>query len=171
MNINRGAILLFLFCGLAARAASLTYTATPGYGEYHHTLNLSNPTPAYGSLFDLFVVLPIDVSLIDTTSIGAPAGWGDGAGGLLFYGPDVTPNSTFVEWSADFSGVYDIPEGGSLTGFSFTAFQEITSPIQYALNGSNTFETANNVVPEPGSFLLLASVVLLLSVKRKARHW
>jgi hypothetical protein len=94
--------------------------------------------------------------------------WGDPTGGLLFFGPDLSPFTSFIQWSDDFSGLYDLGIGSSLGGFSFLSSQRIDQPITFALNGTTDFATAQDVsgVPEPASFLLLLPVIAGLIVFR-----
>jgi hypothetical protein len=147
---------------LAAGAASLlgadtvTYTSSASGGKVAYEFTLANSGSMGGTVFDLFLHIPTDVGNIDTPMIGTPVGWGDPTGGLLFFGSDTDPSTSFIEWSADFSGTYDVRIGSSLAGFSFTATEDVGTPITFALNGSATFAEAQNVsTPEPGSFVAL----------------
>jgi len=81
-----------LFCGVL-KADSLNYTVTTGVGagQQFYQLTLTNSCTTGGTLLDLFVSLPIDISDINTATISSPPGWGDGTGGLLFFGPDANP--------------------------------------------------------------------------------
>src|ERR1019366_2233382 len=135
----------------------LTYTITPNGGQFVYKLTLTNTGYTGGTLFDLFLSLPTDIVNIDTTTIGTPVGWGDPTGGLLFFGPDVAPSTSFIEWAADFSGLYDVGIGSSLSGFSFTATQPVGVPITFALNGFTEFATAEASVPEASSLELLGA--------------
>lgn len=153
-------------------ADALTYTITPNSGQFVYEFTLSNTGATGGTLFDLFLSLPTDISNIDTTSIGLPVGWGDPTGGLLFFGPDVAPATSFIEWAADFSGTSDVGIGDSLSGFSFNSSAEIGQPIGFALNGSTTFETAEEVgttVPEPSTIVLTLPVVLVIALRLRFR--
>src|SRR5450759_1427102 len=152
-------------------AGVLTYTITPNGGQSLYQFTLTNTGSTGGTLFDLFLSLPTDITNIDTTTIGTPVGWGDLSGGLLFFGPDGAPSTSFIEWAADSSGTYDIGIGDSLSGFSFTTTQAIGQPITYALNGSTDFSTAQEVssVPEPATFVLLLSVIVALGTRRVFR--
>jgi hypothetical protein len=155
-------VLLVLIAALAVGSAcadSLTYTVTPSGSDFLYDFTLSNTGDTGGTLFDLFLSIPDDISTIDTTTIGTPVGWGDPTGGLLFFGPNADPSTSFIEWADDISGLYDIQIGDSLGGFSFTSSEEITGPLTFALNGSTTFASAELVssVPEPS-----LSVVWLL---------
>ena len=105
---------------VAAKADTLTYTVTPDGGEFSYAFVLSNTGEMGGTLFDLFLSVPLDISDIDTSTIGTPVGWGDPTGGLLFFGPNVSPSTSFIEWADDASGIYDIGIGDSLGGFSFS---------------------------------------------------
>jgi hypothetical protein len=144
-------------------ADSLTYTTSEVGGKTSYQFTLTNTGTTGGTLFDLFLHLPTDIGNIDTGTIGTPVGWGDPAGGLLFFGPDVSPSTSFIEWTSDFSGLYDVGIGSSLSGYSFTA-TDIVGPITFALNGSTEFAPAQGVtpVPEPAMLIpLLASLVAI----------
>jgi hypothetical protein len=119
----------------------------------------------------LFLSIPTDIANIDTTIIGTPVGWGDPAGGLLFFGPDVNPSTSFIEWSANAGGLVDVQIGSSLDGFSFMASQASVGPITFALDGSNTLGTAQEVTatPEPASFGLMLFMFAILFIKKTER--
>jgi hypothetical protein len=138
-------------------ANDLTYTITPTGGQFSYQFTLTNTGTTGGTLFDLFLSLATDISNIDTAAIGTPVGWGDPTGGVLFFGPDVSPSTSFIEWGADFSGLYDVAISSSLSGFSFTATQPVDVPITFALNGTTDFAPAQEVsgAPEPTTFILL----------------
>jgi len=154
-------------------ADQLNYTVTTGIGagQTLYQFTLTNTGDTGGTLFDLFLALPTDISNINTATIGKPAGWGDPSGGLLFFGPNANPGTSFIEWTADFSGAHDVPIGEALAGFSFTTLQPITGPIRFALNDSTTFSTAvqGTSVPEPATFLLLVPVLATLGVRYRFR--
>ena len=78
-------------------AGVLTYTITPTGGQFAYDFTLTNTGGTGGTLFDLFLALPTDISNIDTTTIGTPVGWGDPTGGLLFFGPDAAPSTSFID--------------------------------------------------------------------------
>src|ERR1017187_5574171 len=82
-------------------AGVLTYTITPTGGQSLYQFTLTNTGDTGGTLFDLFLSLPTDITNIDTTTIGTPVGWGDPTGGLLFFGPDAAPSTSFIDWAAD----------------------------------------------------------------------
>jgi hypothetical protein len=163
-------LLAGLPCGLL-KADDLTYSLTTGIGagQSLYQFTLSNTGDTGGTDFDLFLALPTDLDNINTATIGTPVGWGDPAGGLLFFGPNVNPSTSFIEWTADFSGAHDLAIGRALTGFSFTTLQPINGPITFALNGSTTFETAvqPSSVPEPATLILLLTVVAGLGVRER----
>jgi hypothetical protein len=148
-------------------AGVLTYTITPNSGEFVYDFTLTNTGDTGGSLFDLFLALPTDIANIDTGTIGTPVGWGDPTGGLMIYGMDTSPTTSFIDWSADFSGTYDLGIGSSLGGFSFRSSVDVGQPITFALNGSTDFATAQEVssVPEP------ATIILLLPILMAAAFW
>jgi hypothetical protein len=154
------------------RADTITYTLAPIPGGFSYRFTLANMGDTGGTLFDLFLSLPTDISNIDTSTIGTPAGWGDAAGGLLFFGPDTSPSTSFIEWAADFSDAFDLGIGRALSGFSFTATHSVSTPIRFALNGSTAFADAEPVagVPELGTFTLLAPMVLLSAVRWRRRQ-
>jgi hypothetical protein len=131
-----------------------------------YQLTLSNTGTTGGTLFDLFVSVPIDISDLNTATIGAPMGWGDPAGGLLFFGPDGSPSTSFIEWTADFSGADDVAVGRSLAGFSFTTLQPINGQIRFALNDATNFDTAvqGPTAPEPATLPMLLFAGLAVSV-------
>src|ERR1035438_7550100 len=58
-------------------AGLLTYTITPGSGQFVYDFTLTNTGDTGGTLFDLFLALPTDIANIDTGTIGTPVGWGD----------------------------------------------------------------------------------------------
>jgi len=149
-------------------AGVLTYTITPNAGQFTYDFTLTNTGDTGGTLFDLFLSLPTDIANIDTTSVGTPIGWGDPTGGLLFFGSDTSPSTSFIEWAADFSGSYDVGIGNSLGGFSFNSSVDIGQPVTFALNGSTDFTTAQEVssVPEPATLLPLLSVLLVSFLRR-----
>ena len=143
------------------RADAVTFTTLEANGKFSYQFTLSNTGATGGTLFDLFLHLPTGISNIDTTTIGTPAGWGDAMGGLLFFGPDVDPSTSFVEWAADFSGLHDVAIGSSISGFSFAATQPVGIPITFALNGSTEFVTAQEVtaIPEPATLIPLLALL------------
>lgn len=154
----------------AARADTLTYTVTPVGGQYQYQFALSNTGATGGSLFDLFLAIPLDIASVDTGEIGTPAGWGDANGGLLFFGPDANPATSFIQWSADFSGVFDLPIGSSLSGYAFTATDRTTSQILFAVNGSLDVvpaEESTSAIPEPGVMgLLLVGLTTTIALQK-----
>lgn len=155
------------------KADTLSYTTTPnGSGMFLYQFTLTNSGSAGGTLFDLFLSVPLDISLIDTGTIGTPVGWGDSTGGLLFFGPDVNPSTSFIQWSADFSGLYDVDVSKSLSGFSILTSQQVSSPLTFALNGDTNFAPAQAVsgVPEPSTFVLLLPVLVALAFRTKFRR-
>jgi hypothetical protein len=147
-------LLTFLLAAIGltpAKADTVTYTMTPKGGEFSYAFVLTNTGETGGTLFDLFLSIPLDISDIDTSTIGTPVGWGDPTGGLLFFGSNVSPAASFIEWADDASGLYDLKIGASLAGFSFLTPEEIGGPITFALNGATMFNTAEpaSSVPEP----------------------
>jgi len=161
-------ILAAAICSIGPLNADLlTYTVTPNGGESLYQFTLTNMGATGGTLYDLFLSLQTDIANIDTTTIGTPVGWGDPTGGLLFFGPDTAPSTSFIEWSADFSGLYDVGIGNSLSGFSFNSLVDVGQPITFALNGSTTFDTAQEVgtVPEPATFVLLVPVLVAIGFR------
>lgn len=142
-------------------AGVLTYTIAPNGGQFSYQFTLTNTGVPSGPVFDLFLSLPTDIANIDTAAIGTPVGWGDPTGGFVIFGLDTSPTTSFIDWSADFSGTYDLGIGDSLGGFSFLSPLRIDPPITFALNGTTDFATAQEVssVPEPASFLLLLPVI------------
>src|ERR1039458_603916 len=154
-------LLVTLFSVGSLSAGVLTYTVTPNSGQFVYDFTLTNTGDTGGTLFDLFLSLPTDITNIDTATIGTPVGWGDPTGGLLFFGPDTVGSTSFIEWASDASGTYDIGIGNSLGGFSFRSSVDVGQPITFALNGSTEFATAQEVssVPEPTAFVLLLPVI------------
>jgi hypothetical protein len=151
---------------ITVRADSVTYIVTPEAGEYAYAFVLTNTGATGGTLFDLFLSIPLDVTDIDTSTIGTPVGWGDPTGGLLFYGPNVSPSASFIEWADDSSGLYDVGIHDSLSAFSFASSQQVAGPIGFALNGSITVDVATPIssVPEPSR---LASYLTFLLIFRR----
>jgi hypothetical protein len=160
-------LLLVMIAGsVAAKADAVIYTETATAGQFLYDFTVTNTGATGGALYDLFLSAPLGITSIDTTSIGTPVGWGDPTGGLLFFGPDIVPGTSFIEWADDPSGFYDIGIGNSLAGFSFVSSLEVNGPIMFALNGSTTLEYATPLasVPEPHSaFLLLLCIAALAS--------
>jgi len=156
--------------GSLLKADTVTYTVTPNAGHFDYGLTLSNTGATGGTLFDLFLAIPTAIANINTGTIGTPVGWGDATGGLLFFGPDVSPSTSFIDWSADFSGTYDVAIGNSLSGFSFSSTQRITQLITFAVNGSTTFATAHQATPEPATFGLVLFAIVGISVRSAMRH-
>jgi len=165
-------LLLILAASAAgAKADSLTYTVTPSAGDFIYDFSLTNTGATGGTLYDLFLDIPQDISDINTSTIGTPVGWGDPTGGLLFYGSNTGPGTAFIEWAADASGTYDLGIGNSLSGFSFETSNEV-SPISFALNGSPNFSAAEpSSIPEPSglSLSLFGAGLLGLAVRRLKR--
>jgi hypothetical protein len=145
----------------------LTYTIMPNGGRFVYDFTLSNTGATGGTLFDLFLSLPTNITNIDTATIGTPIGWGDPTGGLLFFGPDANPSTAFIDWAADFSGTYDVGIGSALSGFSFNSSVDVGQPITFALNGSTTFDTAQEgtTVPEPATFVLLVPILVAIGFR------
>src|ERR1017187_8953653 len=170
MNMRILILLASISSGLL-RADVVTYTITPNGGQSEYQFTLTNTADTGGTLFDLFLSLPTDISNIDTTTIGTPVGWGDPTGGLLFFGPDVAPSTSFIEWAADFSGTYDLGIGNSLGGYSFRSSVDVGQPITFALNGSTDFAAAQEVsgTPEPATFVLMLPVILLIGLRTRSR--
>lgn len=163
---------LLVLTAVCVRADVLTYSVTPSGGQFAYEFTLANSGATGGTLFDLFLSLPTDITNIDTTSIGTPVGWGDVTGGLLFFGLNINPSTAFIQWAADVSGSYDVGIGNSLSGFSFVSSQSTIAPVMYALNSAGTFSLAQqtSAVPEPTNVVLLASVLgcmLFVRAKRK----
>src|SRR5262249_35229550 len=144
LMFTRPLILLAAASGLL-RADVVTYTVSPAAGGFSHQFTLSNTGTTGDTLFDLFLSLPTEIANIDTNTIGTPMGWGDATGGLLFFGPDVSPLTSFIEWVADFSGAHDVAIGSSRSGFSFTSADPVGMPISFALNGSTTLSPAEQI--------------------------
>ena len=90
-------LLLTIVGAMVAKADILAYTVTPSNGQFSYNFTLTNTGTTGGTLYDLFLSIPLDISAIDTTTIGTPVGWGDPTGGLLFFGPDVNPSTSFIE--------------------------------------------------------------------------
>ena len=153
------------------RADNVTYTVAQNAGQFSYEFTLTNTGDTGGTLYDLFLSLPTDITNIDTTTIGTPVGWGDPTGGLLFFGPDVAPSTSFIQWAADFSGTYDVGIGNSLSGFSFNSSVDVGQPITFALNGSTTFDTAQEVgtVPEPATIVLLVPMLVTIAFRIRSR--
>ena len=168
MKISIVVLMMILGAGVLWGDA-VTYTVTSNGSLFQYEFTLTNTGAMGGSLFDLFLLLPTDISNINTATIGTPVGWGDASGGLLFFGPDAAPGTSFIDWSADFSGAFDVAIGSSLSGYSFRSTRQI-GVIEFALNGSEAFDIAQNV-PEPGTLALfvtlLAPVALRLCRVRK----
>lgn len=159
-----------LWAGGPLSADVLTYTVTPNAGQFAYEFTLTNTGDTGGTLWDLFLSLPTEITNIETTSIGTPVGWGDPTGGLLFFGAD-TLTTSFIEWASDASGTYDVGIGNSLDGFSFVSSVDVGQPITFALNGSTDFTPAQEVssVPEPASFVLLLPILVAIAIRIRSR--
>jgi len=159
-------ILTLALLGCGAKADTLAYTVTSGVGRFFYDFTLVNTGATGGTIYDLFIQVPLDISLIDTSSIGTPIGWGDPTGGLLFFGPATNPSTSFIEWTSDASGLYDVTNGGSLSGFSFVSSQEINGALLFALNGSLSTipATLSTSVPEPRDIAAYAFAVVGLQL-------
>lgn len=163
-------ILGIMTCLIAPLHADLlTYTVTPIAGQFFYQFRLTNSGNTGGTVYDLFLSVPTDIGNIATSAIGTPSGWGDPAGGLLFFGPGGIPNTSFVEWAADFSGQYDVGIGSSLSGFSFDSASFVGEPISFALNGATDLSLAQEVAPEPGTLTLLFLSVSSLCLRMRRR--
>jgi hypothetical protein len=168
----RRAIYLFVSVGLVGAsllyADSVTYTVTPDAGHFDYDFTVTNTGDTGGTLFDLFLSIATDISNIDTADIGTPIGWGDPTGGLVFYGPDTNPGTSFIEWSADGSGLYDVAIGQFLSEFTFQSSQQPTGPILFALNGSSTLSPAIPIsgVPEPTTVSMMILGIVSVYIMR-----
>jgi hypothetical protein len=161
-------ILLASIANVRLLADAVTFTTSEGNGMVSYLFTLTNTGVTGGTVFDLFLHLPTGIGNIDTAVIGTPVGWGDASGGLLFFGPDVDPSTSFIEWASDFSGAHDVAIGDALSGFSFVATQPVGMPITFALNGSTEFFTAQEVtttIPEPGPLIPLVALVAALGFR------
>lgn len=157
----RGTVFVILLLVVDTRlvADSVTYTVVPDAGQLLYALTLTNDGDTGGTLFDLFLSVSTDISNIDTSTIGTPVGWGDPIGGLLFFGPDVNPSMSFIEWVDDASGLYDLTVGNSLAGFSFLSAEDIAGPILFSVNGLNSFSPAQEVQTAPEPLTLLTTML------------
>ena len=59
-------LLVTLFSVGSLSAGVLTYTVTPNSGQFVYDFTLTNTGDAGGTLFDLFLSLPTDITNIDT---------------------------------------------------------------------------------------------------------
>ena len=166
----RRAILYFLLAGYLffgqqrVRADAVTYGITPVSGGYLYSFTLINTGSTGGDLYDLLLRIPTPISNIDVSTIGAPPFWGDASGGFLSYGP-IDLATSFIDWSAEIGA--ELPVGSSLDGFSFRSSVLIQGPIQFSLNGEESFADAT-AVPEPASALLLAmGAIGAIALRRK----
>ena len=166
-------LILLLTTGASGvlRADALTYTITPNGGQFSYQFSLTNTGATGGTIFDLFLSLPTDITNIDTAMIGTPVGWGDPTGGLLFFGPDAAVSTSFIEWAADFSGIYDVQTGTALAGFSLNSSIDIGRPVTFALNGSTDFAVARNVTitPEPSTLALILAAIAAIGFRIRFR--
>jgi hypothetical protein len=169
VSIRLFILLSFASLGLL-KADMLTYATSTQNGDFQYSFDLTNSGGAGGSLFDLFVHLPIDISNVDTAAIGSPPGWGGAGGGLLFFGPDVSPSTSFVEWASDFSGAFDLGVNNALSGFSISTLQLVPPPITFALNDSTVLQTAQpataTAVPEPSEVTVLIALLVVVRARR-----
>ncbi|MBV9768658.1 MAG: hypothetical protein JOZ32_03730 [Bryobacterales bacterium] len=92
-------LLILAASAVGAKVDNLTYTVTPSAGDFIYDFTLTNTGATGGTLYDLFLDIPHDISDINTSTIGTPVGWGDPTGGLLFYGPNTGPGTAFIEWA------------------------------------------------------------------------
>ncbi|MFL6447906.1 MAG: PEP-CTERM sorting domain-containing protein [Bryobacteraceae bacterium] len=174
--MNRTLCILSLLAGvhcglLKADRLDYTVTSTVGAGQVSYQFTLTNSGATGGPVFDLFLALPTDLTNINTSAISKPPGWGDPAGGLLFFGPNVSPSTSFVEWNADFSGDHDLAIGSARSGFSFTSLGRINGPITFALNNSTTFAAAVPPAdaPEPATLAMLLAGFAGLAIWHRVR--
>lgn len=144
----------FLFLCPNAQADTVTFTVQPTNGQFLYSFTLTNTGTTGGGIFDLFLAIPTPIGNINTATIGAPPLWGDGSGGLIFFGQNTNPGNSFIDWAADFST--ELPIGSSLSGFSFRSSVNFSDPILFDVNGLNSFATAAQV-PEPATFMLLGT--------------
>ena len=166
---TRRLILLAAAASGLLRADVVTYTVSPVANGFSYQFALTNMGTTGGTLFDLFLSLPTEIVNIDTINIGVPVGWGDTTGGLLFFGPDISASTSFIEWVADFSGAHDVAIGSSLSGFSFITAPPLGLPISFALNGSTDLSPAQQITaaPEAATLALFAAASLLLPLARR----
>jgi hypothetical protein len=162
----RLAVVLLVGCVGILHADSLRYSISADASGLLYQFQLANTGATGGTIFDLFLSFDTDIAAIDIGTIGTPVGWGDPAGGLVFAGPDVNPGTSFVEWAADGSGLYDLQIGGALSGFTITVPSIIGAPILYDLNELGSFSPAIEVAdtPEPAGgwcVLVIAAYVLV----------
>jgi hypothetical protein len=173
LNITRLTILLAIITTAQLRADAVTYTISESNGEFSYGFTLTNTGAAGGTLFDLFLRLPTEISNINTAEIGKPIGWGDANGGLVFFGADTNSATSFVEWAAGSSGLFDLPIDDSLSGFSLALSVAVDMPIQFAVNGSTNFEDAREVttIPEPSLFNLLVLMGVAIGILARFQAW
>src|SRR5260370_19128025 len=110
--MNKRLSILVLLAGLPyglLKADTLNYTVNSGggAGQQFYQFTLTNSGTTGGTLFDLFLALPTDISNINTGPIGKATGWGDKPGGLLFFVPDLSPSTSFIDCPADFNAAHD----------------------------------------------------------------
>jgi hypothetical protein len=158
---------LFLAGSLGVRADSVVYTVAQVASGFQYCFETTNTGDTGGTLFDLFLSIPTEISNIQTATIGTPEGWGDPTGGFLFFGPD-TPTTSFIEWASDASGLYDVQIGSSLAGFTLLSSQNLNQ-ILFSLNGLNTFAVAQQTVPEPSVAFPFIIALLAIAVLRRKR--
>jgi hypothetical protein len=167
MNL-RILVLLAGLSGGALHADLLTFTVTPDAGMFRYEFTLTNTGDTGGPLNDLFLQVATPAVDVDDGSIGTPYGWGDAAGGFMFFGQDTGPENTFFEWSACGSDC-ELQIGSWMDGFSFSTYSHVDQPILYSLNGSADFFAAETdetaAVPEPGTVMLLLASLLAVGFR------
>src|SRR6266542_1765307 len=170
MNMRLLILLATMGTGLL-RADALTYTVTPSAGQFVYQFTLMNTGNTGGTLFDLFLSLPTAYTNIDAATIGVPVGWGDANGGFVASNFDTSPTTSFIQWDADFSGLYDVGSGSSLSVFSFVSSVDVGQPITFALNLTTDFATAQEVssVPEPATWVLLVPFLVAVGLRVRFR--
>lgn len=173
--------ILGLLLAITATADPVTYTETSLPGGFFYQFTLTNNGIVPGPWYQLLISIPADISMLDTSSITAPVGWGDSTGGAVFYGPDLFFGGAYLAWQADSSTLYDLGENGTLTGFDFATSTKLDGLIFYDLNGlgplgiatKNTTSQPPSAVPEPSTAALLIMPILglIALVISRSKRW
>jgi hypothetical protein len=172
--VVKAALLVMVLLGADTLVAStLTYSVTSGAGTYEYLFTLTNDGP--DPLFELFLRVPTDPGNIPASTAGDGSGWVAPTGWDMFFsiGQDVG-DTTFLDWP-DGGPAYDLQPGDPpLSGFGFTSAVLISDPIEYALDGTGEFFTAEPAVAAPemptGVLTMLAMAIMASGVVQRRRN-
>jgi hypothetical protein len=160
------------------RANFLTFSHAGGNFDYLFTL--VNPGSSGVPVFDVYLIMPdvepgLILTLADPTVRVNPVGWGDDIGGVFFVGVAAPGGpGVFLDWAADAStDVYNIQPGDS-ADFGFTATEQLTGDLFYALNGDTNLQGPVSLdtalpLPEPSGPALIGAGLLVIGALWRAK--